>query len=168
MSATITLNIPLKSFLKKYLTHKYGEEHDISRRTWFGRYIIDILDKNYKKSNVDIKKDSFYPVHVSSCIIKEVGFDISATKLKLLSEMIYKVFLNDLYSYIEVSIGNNLSFFNEKHESINKQNVLQAISQFLKFYDINESELSPDSVYRNFYRERKSDKKEKKKKATAL
>ncbi len=99
MSATITLNIPLKSFLKKYLTHKYGEEHDISRRTWFGRYIIDILDKNYKKSNVDIKKDSFYPVHVSSCIIKEVGFDISATKLKLLSEMIYKVFLNDLYSY---------------------------------------------------------------------
>jgi len=157
---TITLNIPLSSFLQKYLTKKYGTEHDVNRRTWFGRYIIDLLDKNYRKSNVDLKKDSFYPVHVSSAIIKEVGFDMSATKLKLLEEMINKVFLNDLYSYINVSMGNELKFHNARHNSINKQNATQAIAQFLKFYDIHESELCQDSVYRNFNRVRKSDKNE--------
>lgn len=158
MPELITLNIPLKSYLKKYLTQKYGNTHCVSRRSWLGRYLVDLLDKNYRKTKADIKKEDFYPISIPSSIVKEVGFDISATKLKHLVEMIDKVFLNDLYSYIEVSVGSNLKFYNEEHESINKQNTLRAISQFLKFYTITEDEKSPDSIYRTFYRDRKSDK----------
>ncbi|MFV9552070.1 hypothetical protein [Algibacter sp. PT7-4] len=158
MPGTIILNLPLKPYLKKYLTQKYGDTHCVSRRSWLGRYLIDILDKNYRKANTNISKEDYYSINIPASIIKEVGFDISATKLKHLSEMVHKVFLNDLYSYIEVSVGSNLKFYNDTHNSTNNQNTLRAISQFLKFYNISEDEISPDSIYRTFYRDRKSNK----------
>lgn len=158
MPELITLNIPLKPYLKKYLTQKYGNIHCVSRRSWLGRYLIDLLDKNYRKTKTEIKKDDYYPISISSSIVKEVGFDISTTKLKHLVEMIDKVFKNDLYSYVEVSVGSNLKFYNPEHDSLNKQNTLRAIGQFLHFYAITEDEISVDSIYRTFYRDRKNDK----------
>lgn len=158
MPELITLNIPLKPYLKKYLTQKYGNTHLVSRRSWLGRYLIDLLDKNYHKKKVNIKKEDYYPISIPCWIVKEVGFDISAAKLNNLENMIHKIFLNDLYSYIEVSVGSKLKIYNEKYESINKQNTLGAIFQFLNFYAITEDEISPDSIYRSFYRNRKSDK----------
>lgn len=157
MEGLITLNIPVKSYLKKYLTHKYGTTHCVSRRSWLGRYLVDLLDKNYRKIKTDIKKEDFYPINIPASIVKEVGFDISATKLKHLAEMIQKVFLNDLYSYIEVSVGSELKFFNKNHESINKQNALRAIDQFLTFHNITEDEISIDSIYRTYNRNKKRD-----------
>ena len=161
MPGTITLNIPLNPHLTKYLTKKYGNTHRVSRKSWLGRYLIDLLDKKYRKSNVNISKDSFYQVSVPPSIIKEVGFELSPLKIKSLSDMIHKIFINDLYSYIEVSVGSELKFYNEDFDSINKQNTLRAINQFLKFYDITEDEISVDSIYRNFHREQKKDKCEK-------
>ena len=158
MPGTIRLNIPLKPYLKKYLTQKYGNTHCVSRRSWLGRYLVDILDKKYRKTKVDIKKEDYYQISIPSSIVKEIGFDISAIKLKHLTEMIHKIFMNDLYSYIEVSVGSKLKFYNKEHESINKQNTLQSIYQFLHFYTITEDEISPETIYRTFYRDRKSDK----------
>lgn len=152
-----SLDIPLESYLKKYLTKKYGNKHIITRRLWLGKYLIAILDKTYRKRKKEINKTSYYTVYIPSSITKEVGYDISATKLKYLSEMIHKVFLNDLYSYIKVSVGSNLNFINDKNNSINKQNVLQAIFQFLKYYSINDSELNSESIYRTFSRHKKKD-----------
>lgn len=158
MPGLITLNLPLKTYLKKYLIHKYGPTHCVTRRSWLGRYLVDLLDKNYRKNTGDIKGEDVYPISIPSSIVKEVGFDISPAKLKNLSDMIAKVFLNDLYSYIEVSTGSNLKFYNETHDSINKQNTLRAIAQFLKFHNIEEDEISADSLYRAFYRDRKTEK----------
>ncbi len=63
-----------------------------------------------------------------------------------------------MYGYIEVSMGADLKFVNEEYNSINKQSTVQAINQFLKFYNISEDELSPDSIYRDFFRNKKNDK----------
>ena len=59
---------------------------------------------------------------------------------------------------VNLFFENDLKFHNEKHDSINKQNRLKAISQFLDFYDITEEELKLDSVYRTIDRRLKSDK----------
>ena len=158
MTKLLTLHIPIKPFLKKYLIQKFGAEHCVSRRSWLGRYLIDLLDKQYRKSTDDIKIEEYYPVSIPTSIVKDVGFDISGKKLKQLSEMIYKVFVNDLYSYIEVSVSSNLKFENERNGSINKQNVLKAIDQFLNHYSISEDEISKDTIYRNFHRYKKTDK----------
>jgi hypothetical protein len=158
MPGTIQLNIPLSSFLRKYLVQKYGDYHCVSKSSWLGIYLLDLLDKQYRKVKANINKESYYTVSVPSTVIKEIGFDISAQKLKHLSDMIYKVFLNDLYSYIAVTISSELKYFNETHESINKQNVYQAIYQFLKHYEIGEDELSADTLYKSYQRFMKSDK----------
>lgn len=154
----VVLNVPLKPFLKKYLTHKFGDSHRVSRTSFLGSYLIDLLDKKYRKSNVTMGKEHSYPLEVPHSVVHRVGFDISPVKLKHLAEMIYKVFLNDMYSYIDVSIGNELVVINKQHDSINKQNIVKAISQFLKFFDIKEDEISSDTLYRSYNRSLKTDK----------
>ena len=154
----ITLDIPIKPYLKKYLTKKYGEVHHVKKNSLLGGIIIDILDKTYRKKTIDVDRKSFYKVSVPATIVKEVGFEISFLKLKKLAEKIYTLFYEDLESYINLTIGNELNFHNKKHDSINKQNRLKAISQFLDFYNITEEELKLDSVYRIIDRRLKSDK----------
>ena len=154
MNQLVTLHVPVKSYLKKYLTSKYGTEHCVSRRSWLGKYLVNLLDKQYRKSKEHIPGVDYYTIGIPSSIVKDVGFDINGLKLKDLSDMIHKVFLNDLYSYIEVSVGSGLKFINHDHDSINKQNVVRAISQFLKYYDIHEDEISTDTIYKGFYRDR--------------
>ena len=162
MTELITLNIPLKSYLKKYLTHKYGITHCVSKRSWLGCYFVDLCKyKNYRQIKGVIVKEDFYTISIPTSIIKDVGFDISTTKIKNLVEMIDKVFLNDLFSYIEVSIGSDLKFINEKYQSVNKQNKLLAITQFLEFHGISEDEKSTETLYRAFGRMRKTDKEKK-------
>ncbi|WP_281980478.1 hypothetical protein [Tenacibaculum mesophilum] len=160
MTGNVVLNIPLKPYLKKYLHKKFGDIHHASRSSWLGAYVIDILDREYRKSNVTIKKEDFFPVVIPYSVICDVGFSVSKVKLQRLEVMIRKVFFNDLYSYIEVSRDNELKIYDEEHNSIIKQNAIRAISQYLSFFDINEDELSADSVYRQYYRDKKSDKKE--------
>ena len=162
MSKLVTLHVPVKSYLKKYLTAKYGTEHCVSRKSWLGRYLVNLLDKQYRKSKEHIPGLDFYSLEIPSSIVKDVGFDINGLKLKDLAEMIHKVFLNDLYGYIEVSVGSGLKFFNSDHDSINKQNTVRAISQFLRHYDIHEDEISADTLYKGFYRDRKVDKNDNK------
>ena len=68
------------------------------------------------------------------------------------------LFYSDLETYINVSISNELQFKNEKFDTLNKQNRLKAIAQFLDFYKITEEEISADSVYKAMYRKSKTDK----------
>ncbi len=68
--------------------------------------------------------------------------------------MIRKVFYSEMFSYIDISIGNDLKVKDETHESIIKQNRMRAIKQFLKFYDISEDDLKLESVYRQVQRNR--------------
>ncbi|MBE7688443.1 hypothetical protein [Tenacibaculum finnmarkense] len=144
----ITLEIPIKPYLKKYLTQKYGEKHTVKESTLLGGVVIDILDRNYKKEQIQLPHHTTYQLQVPGAIVQNVGFDISFVKLKKLAERIRKIFYNDLDSYINISIGQDLKVINEKYESINKQNRILAIRQFLEHHQITEDEISADSVYR--------------------
>ncbi|WP_145993512.1 hypothetical protein [Tenacibaculum dicentrarchi] len=154
----ITLNIPIKPYLKKYLTQKYGEKHTVRKSTLLGSIIIDILDRTYRKEKVTLQSAVTYPVTVPSSVVQNIGFDISFVKLKKLESRVYKIFYNDLESYMNVSIGEELKIINEKNQSINKQNRIKAIEQFLRHYSISEDEISADSVYRAMSRMAKVDK----------
>lgn len=160
MIGTISLNIPLKPYLTKYLVQKYGNTHTVSRNSWLGNYVIELLTKQYRKHKAIQKTETYFTIEIPLTIMKESGFDISTDKLRRLEIMIDKVFRNDLDSYIAVSIGCELKYYNEQFSSLNKQNVVKAIEQFLGFYNITEDELSPDTIYRDFYRSKKSDKPE--------
>ncbi|NKI28248.1 hypothetical protein HCG49_16970 [Arenibacter sp. 6A1] len=155
MPGTVTVNVPLKSYLTKYLSQKYGGSHCVTRRSWLGKYIVDVLDKQYRRKPVNLSKESYYQLNIPPSIVNREGFSFSSVKQKSLEEMIEKVFRNDMYGYIEVSMGADLKFINPEHNSLNKQSTVQAINQFLRFYNISEDELSPESIYRDFFRHKK-------------
>lgn len=164
---SIDLPIPIDTYLKKYLVSKYGEVHRVTRDSWLGRYVIETLGRKYKREKQGTKKKDFYHLSIPNSVIKEDGFFYSQKKSKAFADMIEEIFYNDLYSYIEVSIGNELKFVNDKSKNFNKQNVYKAIEQFLGFYDISEGELRLDSVYRRYSRYKISDKDDIEKKQTA-
>ncbi|MBS9773821.1 MAG: hypothetical protein KGV59_01510 [Tenacibaculum sp.] len=152
MIGSVTLRLPLNSYLKKYLTNKFGATYTASRDSWLGAYVIDVLDKEYRPTKTTLEKDDFYSITIPSSTVSGVGFSISKTKLCRLQTVLKKVFLNDLYSYIEVSKNNHLKVYDDKHDSIVKQNTIKAISQFLNYYEITEDDLCRESVYRQYYR----------------
>lgn len=156
-SGSVSFHLPVKPYLKKYLLKKYGESFVVSRNSWLGSYLIEMMDKEYRKVNSQIDRESSYELIIPTSIVVRKGFDISTAKMKLLNEMIRKIFVNDLSSYIEVSMCAKLHFKNEKHKSYNKQNAMQAIYQFLEFYGIEEGDLKVESLYRDYQRQRESD-----------
>lgn len=156
-SGSVSFHLPIKPYLKKYLLKKYGDSFVVSRNSWLGTYIIEILDKDYRKSNAQLDRKSSYEIKVPSSIVIRNGFDISSTKMKKLDEMIRYIFVSDLSSYIEVSKASGLHFKNTAHKSFNKQNAMQAIYQFLEFYGIEEGDLRVESLYRDYQRQKDSD-----------
>ena len=158
MTGAITINLPLKAYLIKYLVKKYGKYHIVNRTSWLGSYLIELLDKQYRRKG-NIKNGDFYSLVVSKEIIQKVGFDMPAIKYKKLEQMIDKLFRNELYSYIEISIENNLlvkvnkgSFDDSDKQIINKQNVINAMKQFFKTYNITEDDIKLETIYRDHAR----------------
>ncbi len=91
MPGTVIVNVPLKSYLTKYLQQKYGDFHCVSRRSWLGKYIVDILDKQYRRKPVGLTKESYYQLNIPPSIVNREGFSFSSAKQKSLEEMIEKV-----------------------------------------------------------------------------
>ncbi len=145
----------------KYLQKKYGDHHIVSRNSWLGTYLIELLDKKYRKTGT-IKDGNFYQIIVPKNIIKEVGFDMAPIKYNKMEQMVEKLFRSDLYSYIEVTIENELlvqvckSYFKQNGDLLlHKQDVMKAIRQFLKSYNITEEDLKLESMYRDYGRHMK-------------
>lgn len=155
MKGDTTVNLPLAPYLIKYLKKKYGDSYYVSRTTWLGAYVIDILDKEFRPSRATIKPTTFYPITVPFSVIRDVGFSMTLVKFIRLEVVINQVFLNDLYTYIEVSKDKELKVINPKYNSLIQQNIKTAISQFLDYYNISEDEKSEDNVYRQYNRDLK-------------
>ena len=64
MSGSITINLPLKPYLIKYLTKKYGTYHIVNRTSWLGSYLVELLDKQYRRKG-NIKDGAYYSLVVS-------------------------------------------------------------------------------------------------------
>jgi|GEM_PF-5379025 len=156
-SGSVTFNLPLKPYLKKFLIKKYGTNYTVSTNSWLGKYIIELMDKEYRRGNVKFDKKNCYQLVIPASVVSRIGFDISPTKIRMLESMIQKVFNSELYSYIDVTLGSNLFFYNEEHNSYNKQKINRAILQFLKVHEIFENEIEPESIYRDYSRYRESD-----------
>ncbi len=63
MLGSVTLQIPLKNYLKKYLLKTFGEEHCATRDSWLGLYLSDILSKDVSGQRTKaISNETYYKV----------------------------------------------------------------------------------------------------------
>ena len=140
-SILISIKIPTKSHIKKFISTRYGTEHTVSKKSMLGVIIISLLDKNVLRPEYSFENcNEEYIVHISEYYMNIKGFNLSVKTVKFLSILIEKLFYEDLFMYMDLSI----SKFNVSAQ--------EALGCFFKEYNISEDELNFDSVYKKYQR----------------
>jgi hypothetical protein len=136
----VQIYIPVKKHVKKYLIKKYGEVHIISKKSFLGLLLLELIDKDADTSDIDFKGYSKYEMDIPELYFNTKGFTINKKKLNFLGVCLERLFFEDFYSFVDVELAKG------------KSNAWQSVKLFLFLYNIDESEMKLDSMYRNYQR----------------
>lgn len=139
----ISVRIPTKPHINKYLQHRYGQQHQITKKSLFGIILLELLNTKIEKPEVRILPNDFsygYTVLVPQRYFSTKGFNISANKKKYLAVYLEKLFMEDLQNHVDRTMYSN------------KSTAMEAIRSFFSFYGITENDIKLESVYRNYQR----------------
>lgn len=136
----IVISIPVKCHVKKYLIKRYGTVHQVSKKTFIGLFMLQLLEKKIEKPEKEVEKGHLYDIEVPEYYFNTKGYSVDAKKLKFLGICLEKLFVEDFNSFVD-------------NELIKGDlNAKKAIKLFFSIYDINENDLNMDSMYRNYQR----------------
>ena len=147
----ITLKIPCKSYVRKYLIARYGLNHTITKQSLLGMMVHEKLSKNYNPANYIRRSDDVYEVVLTDWCFRNVGHSIDIPTLNALGSAMYYLFREDLYLYVRQQLAKG-------------EKATTAIKEFLEMFDITEDELKFETVYRDYKRKHASIKQDKYKK----
>lgn len=137
----INISIFVKKHIKKYLAHRYGKNCVLSKKSLLGILIFELLDKKITKQDRNfINFSEKYTITISEAYFYKRGFYISSHKKKFISIALEKLFIEDLYAFIDITIENNTI------------SAVKAMKIFLCKYDITENEVKFESLYRSYQR----------------
>lgn len=136
----IVISIPVKNHVKKYLIKRYGPVHQVSKKTFIGLFLLQLLEKKIEKPDKEPGKGSFYELEVPEYYFNKNGYSIDSNKLKFLSVCLERLFIEDFNSFVD-------------HELIKGDlSARKAIKLFFSIYELSENDLNLDSMYRNYQR----------------
>ncbi len=136
----IVIQIPVKIHVKKYLQKRYGAIHQVSYKSFLGLVLLQLLEKKVEKPNKDNENTNFYDIKIPELYFKTKGFHIDKMKLKYLGICLERLFMEDLYSFVD-------------HELLKpNSNAMKAIKLFYSIYELSEQDVKLESVYRNYQR----------------
>jgi len=137
----ISIKIPVKPHIKKYIAVRYGEEHTLTKKSLLGILIFNILDKKTEKPDQGFADyTEKYVIQISQQYFYEFGFQITLRKRRFLAICLEKLFMEDFYSHIDIAV--------DKMNS----SAAEAMRIFLNKYGISENEVKFDSLYRAYLR----------------
>lgn len=136
----IVISIPVKPHVKKYLIKRYGTTHQVSKKTFIGLFLLQLLEKKIEKQEKDIPNNFTYEIEVPEYYFNTKGYSVDTKKLKFLGICLEKLFVEDCNSFIDNELLKGDS------------NAKKAIKLFFCIYGIDENDLNLDSVYRNYQR----------------
>lgn len=135
----IKISIPVKPFVKKYLIKRYGTACRISRKSFFGLFLSEMLVKKVEKSNPFDSEQ--FDVEIPEYYLNTDGYTIDSGKLRTIGLALERMFFDDFYHFVDLRL---------QEGTFTKAS--KAIETFLKLYEITEDELRKDSMYRNYQR----------------
>lgn len=136
----IQISIPVKKHVKKYLIKKYGEIHTISKKTFLGLLLLELISNEADTSDIDFKDHDKYKMDIPELYFNTKGFSINRKKLKFLGVCLERLFFEDFYSFVDVELAKG------------KANAWQSVKLFLFLYKIDENDMKLESMYRNYQR----------------
>lgn len=137
----IAVNIPVKPHIKKYVSVRYGNEHTLTKKSLLGVLIFGVLDKKVPKPDRSFDDHTEkYTIQISESYFNERGFEIPLRKRRFLAVCLEKLFIEDFYAYIDISVS--------------KMGITAAQSMrvFLEQYEISENDVKFESMYKNYQR----------------
>lgn len=144
------IRIPVKPFIKKYLTRQFGAELKLSDRNFFSILIIGLLRK-FEKGNPVVQRPNHkiidgvnfvgYDVFIGNGIFEKYGAYISTENILFLNEALDNMIRRCMYDWIFSPAS--------PHKEVDYN-----IIAFREMYGIEEDELPFDNLKRWFYRER--------------
>lgn len=151
----ITVKIPVKNHVKKYLSVRYGTDHTLTKTSLLGMLLFYSLEKRIEKQSASISDyDSSYHILVSQHYMNQKGFSVDMKTRKFVAVCFEKLFLEDMNGFIDKCIG-----------QLN-QSAMSSLKIFLKTYEISEDDAKTESLYRQYQRYSKESIRQKKKKTT--
>ena len=136
----IVISIPVKCHVKKYLQKRYGTVHQVSKKTFIGLFLLQLLEKKIEKPEKEAGKGSYYEIEVPEYYFNKNGFSIDPNKLKFLSVCLERLFVEDFNVFVDNELAKG------------DMSARKAIRLFFSIYGISENELNLDSCYRNYQR----------------
>ncbi|WP_435263411.1 hypothetical protein [Tenacibaculum sp. nBUS_03] len=148
------IKIPMRSYLVKYLTKLYGKEYKVTKRTYLGLIIVDVLTKDYQKP-IFTNEKSTYNCIVANQLCVTHGHFPKYTSFSVLEKKIDNIFKTSMYEFVRINLQTG------KYDQSSE--IIKCLGAFLEFYNINEDDLNLETAYKNYSRyvskKRNSDKK---------
>jgi hypothetical protein len=136
----ILIHIPVKNHVKKFLIKRYGAIHKVSKKTFIGLFLLQLLEKRVDKPEKESSNECFYEIEVPEYYFNKNGYSIDANKLKFLSVCLERLFIEDFNTFVDNELSKG------------SMTATKAIRLFFSIYSITENDLNFDSVYRNYQR----------------
>ena len=135
----IVIQIPVKNHVKKYLIGRYGATQKITKKTFIGLILLQILEKKVEKQETSSSTLSNYEVSVPEYYFNTKGYSVDADKLRFLGICLEKLFLDDFYLFVD-------------HQLLKGGSAYKSIQFFFSLYGLSENDLKVESMYRNYQR----------------
>jgi hypothetical protein len=147
----VTVSIPVKGHVKKYLCTRYGTEHTLTKNSLLGMLIYHSLSQEIERQPVSISELPFrYCVNVSEFYMSRKGHTVKMKTRKFLGLCLETLFLEDMKGFIDKCLsGMGLT-------------AMASLKIFLQTYGISEEDVKIESLYRNYQRYSGEDIKKKK------
>jgi hypothetical protein len=137
----ISISIPVKPHVKKYIEVKYGETHTLTTKSFLGLLLFNVLDKNAPVLDHDFKNfGDQYEIKISRQYLYENGYNVSTVKRKFLSVCLEKLFVEEFYQFVDI------------HVSSIRLSAAQSIRLFLEKYNLTENEINYETMYKKYQR----------------
>lgn len=137
----ISIKIPVKPHVKKYIAVRYGTEHTLTKKSLLGILLFNILDKKTEKPDQGFcDYTDKYIIQISKQYFYENGFSIPLRKRRFLAICLDKLFIEDFYSYIDISVSKM------------NTSAAEAMRVFLEQYSISENDVKYESLYKQYQR----------------
>lgn len=136
----ITVSIPVKNYVKKYLVKKYGTVHTVSKKTFLGLLLLELINDDVQKPDRVLEEMDKYEIEVPEYYFNTRGFNINQNKSKFLGLCLEKLFFEDYLAFVDLELAKG------------KLDALKSVKLFLQLYNISENELKLESMYRKYQR----------------
>jgi hypothetical protein len=136
----INISIPVKKHVKKYLIKKYGEVHKVTKKTFLGLLLLELINDKVEESDRQFVDCDKYLLTIPEFYFNKKGFSIDKNKARFLGTCLEKLFFEDFYSFVDLELAKGGT------------NAWKSVKLFLFIYNIDENEMRLESMYRNYQR----------------